>query len=353
MKKIFSFVFLLIFASVAGCSQGAGTSNGSSEGSNSSKADVIEWDLSLWGGPREWTTTVEDWAEEMNKRTEGRWKITIHYGEAISSATDNLQGIEDGLFEAAAVAPMYTPGVLPLNEVIGLPFLSPLDHEHLSLFQKAAWEHPALLEELEQHNAVPLLHSVPSQYNYTGKVKIEKVEDFEGVRIAGMDASQGRVFEKFGAVPNPMPAPDLYSSLDRGTIDGVIFPYTYGHVAYGFHEVSKYTTTGIAAGTPASFYIANKAAWDALPDDIKEIHNEYMNDWHKISSAPYYEADEKNLPMFKENLEHTELPESERQKLLDASEEIWQEWVDKYADRGPTQDILDYMLEKRNEIAGF
>ena len=63
--------------------------------------DVIEWDLSLFGGPREWTTPVEDWAKDMFEETEGRWKITIHYGEALSDAADNLQGVTNGLFESS------------------------------------------------------------------------------------------------------------------------------------------------------------------------------------------------------------------------------------------------------------
>ena len=177
---------------------------------------MIEWDLSLFGGPREWTTPVEDWAKDMFEETEGRWKITIHYGEALSDAADNLQGVTNGLFEAAAVVPFYTPGVLPLNQVMDLPLISPIKHEELSLFQKVAWEHPAILEELAQHNAVPLLHSVPSQYDYSGNKKLETVEDLKGMRLAGMSAEQGKVLEKFGAVPNPMPAPELFSALDRG-----------------------------------------------------------------------------------------------------------------------------------------
>ena len=115
-----------------------------------------------------------------------------------------------------------------------LPLISPIKHEELSLFQKVAWEHPAILEELAQHNAVPLLHSVPSQYDYSGNKKLETVEDLKGMRLAGMSAEQGKVLEKFGAVPNPMPAPELFSALDRGTIDGVVSPTLMGmlRIAY-------------------------------------------------------------------------------------------------------------------------
>ena len=361
-KSIFYAVFMLTLVfmlAACGGEQTApqGTSSNAvspSENTDVKEAeDVIEWDMSLWGGPREVTYPVEDWAKDMFEQTDGRWKITLHYGEAISPAVDNLDGISSGLFEASLLAPFYTPGVLPLNQVMDLPFIAPLDTEELSLFQKAAWEHPAIRAELEQYNAIPLLHSIPPQYEYMGTKRIEKAEDFAGVRISGMSADIGRAFEKFGAVPTPMPAPELYSSLDRGTIDGAIFPMSYGYGAYKLYEVSQYTTVGIASGSPASFYIANKDAWNALPDDIKEIHNKYMEDWHVKNAAPHKVADEKYIPIFKEETEYIEFPTEEREKLMEASQDVWDEWVQKYADRGPTQEILDYMLEKRKEISGF
>lgn len=363
MKKylISTFMFLLIIVLAAcGASNNSSTEDDSSEmvtpsgESDIEEADdVIEWDFSLWGGSRENTTPVEDWAEDMYEMTDGRWKITLHYGEALSDSDDNLKGITNGLFEAAHVDPFYTPGVLPMTEVLDLPFISPIDSEELSLFLSAAWEHPAIQEEMEENNAVPLLPSLPPQYQYSGTKELKTVEDFDGLRVAGMSAYQGQLLEEFGAVPNPMPAPEIYTALERGTLDGVIFPYTNGHIAWGFDEVTEYTTDNLDIGSPGSFFIANKDAFEDLPEDIQDIHNEYIEDWHEKSAAPFYEADEENLPLLKENLEYTEFPEEEREKLEEAAEDIWDEWVEKYEDRGPSQEVLDYMLDKRKEISGF
>src|SRR5699024_3197153 len=107
MKKylISTFMFLLIIVLAAcGASNNSSTEDDSSEmvtpsgESDIEEADdVIEWDFSLWGGSRENTTPVEDWAEDMYEMTDGRWKITLHYGEALSDSDDNLKGITNGL----------------------------------------------------------------------------------------------------------------------------------------------------------------------------------------------------------------------------------------------------------------
>lgn len=349
MKRFYVILIFILFMIISACSN---NDEGSSSQSKDNK-DVIKWDLSLWGGPREWTTPVEAWAEDMYELTDGGWEITVHYGEALSDANDHLQGVSTGVFEAAGVAPFYTPGILPLNEVMDLPFISPLDSEEMSLLQKAAWEHPAILEEMHDNNIVPLLHSIPSNQDYSGNKKIETVDDFQGLRLAGMSARVGKVLEEFGAIPNLMPSSELYGAIDSGTLDGVLMGYSYAHYSMGFYEVSKYVTEGINPGAPASFYVANKDAWDQLPEEYQEIHNEYIEDWHVKSTEPYYEADDEYIPIFKEDLEFVEFPEEERDKLLEVAEATWDEWVKEAEDKGPAKEILEYILESREEISGY
>jgi TRAP-type C4-dicarboxylate transport system substrate-binding protein len=366
MKKKISmlFVAILVFVvAIAGCGNSSNTSSGSNDtgsktdnGENkASSGEVVEWNFSIWGGPRAWTFAVEEWAKAMEERTDGRWVIKLHYGETLGPAKEQLDGLSNGLFEAAAIAPFYTPGKLPLQQVMDLPFIAPLDYKELSALLIEVQNHPAVVEEMDSWNIVPLLPVLPPQYEYMGKEKIEKAEDFNGVKIAGMSADQGRVFEMFGAVPTPMPAPELYSSLERGTINGLIFPYSYAFGAYNLHEVSKYNTVGIGAGSPISAYYANKQEWEALPEEFREIHNKYVEEEIiDIAAGIYADADEKWIKEFEESgIEIIELPTEERQKFLDKAGIVWDGWVDEWEDRGPTQEILDFTIEKRKEISGY
>lgn len=360
MKKsvtlLITCVFLLMII-LTGCGGTDTASSGTEKksGNNSSGKDVIEWNFSIWGGARAWTYPVEDWAKAMSEQTDGKWKINIHYGEALGPAAEQLDGLSNGLFEAAAIAPFYTPGKLPLQQVMDLPFISPLDHKELMELLMAVWDHPEIKKEMDSWNIKPLFPGMPTQYEYMGVKKIEKAEDFKGVKISGMSAEQGQVFELFGAVPTPMPAPELYSSLERGTIDGAIFPYSYTFGSYNLFEVAKYNTVGIAAGSPISTFFVNKDAWEALPDDFKQMHETYVKDVFMDNSIKYYEeADKKWIKEFEDKgVEIITLPKEERQKFLDKSQVVWDKWVEQWKDRGPTQEILDFVLEKRKEISGF
>lgn len=355
MSRFLTMMFVILLSVVLiGCSnsnEGIETV-GSSEGDND---EVIKWNFSTWGGSRAWTYPVEDWAEAMEEKTDGQWVIDIHYGEALSPAEEHIDGMSNGMFEAGSIAPFYSPGKLPLQQVYDLPFLPPVDHRELIEVLMELWEHPEIVKEMDSYNIVPLLPGMPTQYEYMGKEKIEKAEDFNGVKISGMSAEQGRVFEKFGAVPTPMPAPEVFNSLDRGTIDGSVFSYSYMFGSYNLHEASNYSTVNIAAGSPIATFYANKDAWDSLPDEFKEIHNEYLEEVFIDNQISYYEeADKKWIKEFEDNgIETISLPDKEREKLLEASQEVWDDWVEEWKDRGPTQEILDYVLEKRMEISGY
>ena len=65
-----------------------------------SAGETITWNLSVWGGKRAWTNPVHDWVAEMDKKTNGQWKIKIHYGAVLAPAKENFDGIRAGMFEA-------------------------------------------------------------------------------------------------------------------------------------------------------------------------------------------------------------------------------------------------------------
>lgn len=356
MKSKLFFIFgLIIF--LAACGGGSTedtssneTSNSTSNDSSQNSDDIIEWNLSVWGAPRAFTDPVDEWAETMKEKTDGRWIINVEYGEALGPTSEALEGISAGLFEAAGVVPYWTPGKLPLQQVLDLPFLMPLETGDIIRMQMYAWENEHILNELAEWNAVPLLPTAVPQAEYMGTKKIEKAEDFDGVRIAGLGAEASIIFEEFGAVPSPLETTEIFDALDKGTIDGVIYAYTYSLGAYSLHEASKYYTRNLASGQPSMFMVANKDAWDALPEEFKEYHREFYEKMPEIAEKYYEKADQEYEPLFEEMLEKVEFPEEERAKLQEKAQIAWDAWVENWKDRGPTREILEDMLKKSEEF---
>jgi len=344
MKKynILAVASSAFFLLIAGCNQGE----------EISKEKTLEWNLSLWGGKRAITLPADDWAAAMYERTNGKWKINIHYGATLSNPQDNLDNLSSGLFEAAAVSPFYTPGKLPLVQVMDLPFIMPSDFESIVKTAKLMFQDAAIIKELDSWNVVPLLPGMTPQYEYMGKVEVKSIDDFKGVKIAGMSADIGKVFAAFGAVPTPMPAPELYSSLEYGAIDGVIFPYSYGMGSYNLYEVSDYGTTNISAGSPVTTFFANKNAWNNLPDEFKKIHNDYIENDYLGSAVNHIEnSDLLYEKKFNEKgIKITSFDSKEREKLVAESENVWLEWQDTWKERGDTKRLINKIEEVKKSL---
>ncbi len=314
---------------------------------------TIEWNLSLWSGKRAWTKPVHLWADEMAKRTNGQWKIKIHYGGVLAPPKENWDGLQAGMFEAAAYCAAYTPGKVPLHTVQELPFMAPDGTENIGKMWIALWEHPAVRKELSKWNAVPLLPAGHAQFQLMGNKQIRTVADLKGVRVrAGGEIAN--VLKKFGAVPTLLPAPEVFEAIDRGTIDLVAFPWSYAFGSFKVYEVSKYATDKISLGTMGCAYVANKDAWDALPDDFKKYHMEWYSKSPSVWDDEYSAADKKWIPIFKKKVQITEFPTEEREKLVERAREVYDGWVKAREKEGlPGKEILDYYLKKRKEITGM
>lgn len=312
----------------------------------------IEWNVSLWGGKRAWTSPLHDWAADMEKQTNGRWKIKLHYGGVLAPPKENYDGLKAGMFEAAGICAAYTPGKNPLHTVAELPFIAPNENIDIIRMMVELWKHPALKKELLKWNAVPLLPSALTQYHLMGNKAVRTVADLEGARIR-IGGEIARVLKEFGAVPTLVPAPEVYEAVSRGTIDLVGFPWTYSYGSYKTYEVSKYISLPISLGTMSCFYIANKDAWNALPDEFKKYHMEWYNKSPQVWADQFKKADDKWIPEFKKKLEFIDFPASERNKIVAKAGAIYEKWVKTREAEGlPGREVLNYYLKKRKEITG-
>lgn len=318
-----------------------------------SASKEITWNVALWGGERDWTRPLHRWVDDMAQRTNGLWKINLHYGGVLSPSKEHLDGLKGGLFEACQFCASYAPGKTPLQTVFELPFILPQDQQEMSETMAALWEHPALKKELARWNAVPLFPAAITQYGLMGNKRIAKVEDFKGVRIR-ISGEMARVVSTFGAAPTMIPVSDLYEAMERGTLDMATLPWAFSFGAFKINEVSKYVTTNFAPGSQSCAYVANKRAWDALPDEYKKFQMEWYAKAPKIWGDEYKKGDKRWIPIYQKSLEFVELPDSERAKLVAEAEGVWVEWVKKMEQRGlPGKEVLDYFLAKRKEISGY
>jgi TRAP-type mannitol/chloroaromatic compound transport system substrate-binding protein len=117
--------------------------------------------------------------------------------------------------------------------------------------------------------------------------EINSVEDLKGLkfRIGGLG---GTVFSKLGVIPQQIAAADIYSALERGTIDAAEWIGPHDDEKFGFFKVAKYYyTPGWWEGSAQITSLVNKGAWEGLPKEFRIAFETAANEQMTMMLANY------------------------------------------------------------------
>jgi TRAP-type mannitol/chloroaromatic compound transport system substrate-binding protein len=101
--------------------------------------------------------------------------------------------------------------------------------------------------------------------------EINSVADLVGLkmRIPGLG---GEVMQRAGVSQITVPASEIFTSLQTGTIDAAEWVGPYNDVSLGLHRAARYYYyPGWHEPGPMIECIINRDAWNTLPEDLQEI----------------------------------------------------------------------------------
>lgn len=306
----------------------------------------VDWNLSLWGKKRAFTSGLEAVVNYVSDKTGGNFTINMALGEALSKSRENLDGIKLGAFEMAAFCNFYHPGKNPSFMVMSLPFLplaNPDVHEQVA---EALYQHPAAIADMDRWNAKLYLSSLLPQYEFLGRGDAPTTTDgFDGMRVRA-GGGIGRAMEVLGATRTTVPAPEVYTVIERGTVDAVSFPFTYAHFAYRVHEVATWYTSNLKPGTSECPTVINKDAWAALPPQYQQVLMDAKPVGYAALKTAYAEIDKKNLPILEQKLQKIVYTDADLAKFREkAGQPVWDEWVAENKDKFDSEGLLKMVLD--------
>lgn len=250
---------------------------------------TVRWRMAT-GWPKS-LDTIHGSAEELCKRvgqlTEGKFEIRCFAGGEIVPALQVLDAVQSGTVECGHVLSANYIGKSPAYAFdAGLPF-------GLNARQQTAWLHEAGGLQLvrafyRKTNVVPFpCGNVGAQMGGFYRKEINTLQDLHGlkIRIGGLG---GVILSKLGAVPQQLPPSDIYSALERGTIDASEWIGPYDDEKLGLNKVAKfYYAPGWWEGSAGITAPVNLAAWDALPAPFKSAFETACNEQVLMMLAKY------------------------------------------------------------------
>lgn len=230
---------------------------------------------------------AERLARRVADATGGKFRIKVFAADEIVPGLKVLDAVQNGTVEMGHTASDYYVSIDPTFAFdTTLPF-------GVNARQQNAW--------MYQGGGIQLMREFFKGYNLvqfpagnTGawmggwfREEVGSVSDLKGLkfRIGGWG---GRVLSALGAVPQQIAGGDVYSALEKGTIDAAEWVGPYDDDKLGFYKVARYYYyPGWWAGQAQLSAMVNISQWHGLPKAYQSIFEAACTDANQWMLARY------------------------------------------------------------------
>lgn len=281
--------------------------------------------------------------DQVERETEGQIKFEVY--PAGQLGRDHLGNLDSGMAHLAFMSPSVESAALVLSTVGELPGAYSTACEGAGIVS-ALMEEGGMVdrEELSERGIRFLYAAVFPQYTlFSGPKPFTSIDDISGMKVRAGGAAISKSFRLLGAVPIQIPGGEMYDSLKRGIVDAAFWPEV-AVPAYDLQEVMSSAIVGTDLGGATNFVGINKATWDGLSDEHRQIFTEAAAAAQKNFCEWIEGASQEVLDnMVEENgLELTVLTDEQRGTLQEKLASVRSDWAAEMEAAGkPGTEVLE------------
>ncbi len=214
---------------------------------------------------------AETFATHIKAISGGRFDVSVHPAGELMPAFSVVDAVQQGQIEAAHTAPYY---FFDRDETFAIGGAIPFG---LNSRQMSAWTfHGNGLKLMREFYAAWNIINFPcgntgAQMGGWFRKEIRSLADMKGLkfRVAGFAA---KVIDRMGSQSRNLPGGEIYSALEKGTIDAAEWIGPYDDHKLGFNKVAPnyYYPGWWEGGLQLDLYV-NRKAYDALSPEFKAL----------------------------------------------------------------------------------
>jgi len=288
-----------------------------------------------------------EWAKEIEKRTNGRIKITVHTGGTLTPADKCYDGVVKGISDIGFSVLAYTRGRFPLSEAADLPLGSRSGYASTKLIND--FYNQFKPKEFDDVKVMYFHGHGPALYHT--KKAVRKLEDLKGMKIRCTGLAT-RIVTLLGGTPVAMPMPETYDSLSRGIVEGTLNPQE-ALQGFKFGEVVKFTTESYGTANSSGFFIVmNKDKWNALPAEIQKTIEQVNEEWIEKTGRLWDEIDKAGRDFtLKLGNEIIPLSKEENERWAKAIKPVLDEYVTNMKTKSlPGEEALKFCMDRLKKL---
>jgi TRAP-type C4-dicarboxylate transport system substrate-binding protein len=237
---------------------------------------------------------AEAWCKEVEKRTNGEVVVEYYPGQTLTKARQVYDGVVEGLSDVGFSVLAYTRGRFPVMAAVDLP----LGYTSGTVATKVvnAVYNKFKPKELMDTQVMYLHAHGPGLIHTKGKA-VRKLEDMKGLEFRGHGTS-ALVVKALGGTPVPKPMPETYQMLQKGVVEGAVYPFE-ANKGWKLGEVTNFCTASFSAAYTTSFFVVmNKAKWNSLSAANQKIITQINTEWADKHGEAWDTSDAQGIVFF-------------------------------------------------------
>lgn len=213
------------------------------------------------------------WFEKVEELSGGAVEFVPYYSQALFGMTEGWDHITRRTVDIAFVGGRFTPEIHPLT-TLQMSFWYGVTPEQVGenyyLVEEAI---PQLAAEWDEVKTLVIMLAVEHQLLTT--TPIRTLEDAQGLLLNTAAPTGIGMFNGLGVIPSNYPGIELYSYLDKGTIDGALHTFTSLRTE-SLAEVCPYVTLINYTAGHHCRVVMNVDSWNSLPSNVQQIIDESL-----------------------------------------------------------------------------
>src|SRR3954449_9977723 len=302
-------------------------------------ADTTTWKVQTSWPAGVGLATFKAWCNSIKEKTGGELEFKPFAAKEIVGDFELLDGVKKGVLEAMNSFCVYWVGKIPATAFLS-SYLMGLRYPHewdIFFYGKDGVKMAREIYAKQGMYWVGRIHHGPNIVH--SKKPIRTAEDFKGLKLRVPGGMIAEGFAAIGAKTTLLPGGEVFSALEKGTIEAADYTGPAVNWDLGFQQVSKYIWTGppglesIYQPVDLMDFVVRMDVWNKLSPKMKEWLDDEIQVYSNIHHAAIQKADLEAWGKFeKAGVQINRLPAEDLPKFQRVAVPIWFKWANKDPD---------------------
>ncbi|MFH1153978.1 MAG: TRAP transporter substrate-binding protein [Pseudomonadota bacterium] len=237
---------------------------------------------------------AQEWCDAVAARTNGQVKVDYYPAGTLTKAQNCYDGVVQGLSDIGLSVLAYSRGRFPVLGAVDLP-MGYTSGVQATKVANAVYN-KFKPKEFDDTTIMYFHAHGPGLVHTKGKA-VRTIEDMKGLKLKATGYS-AKVVAALGGVPVGMPMPETYQSIQKGVVDGGVYPLE-SNKGWRLGEVTDYATAAFSAAYTTVFFVTmNTSKWKSLPPDVQKTIMEINEEWIGKHAKAWDDSDFEGVKYF-------------------------------------------------------